>query len=68
MPHPGKYEYCSADLAKYSYYSSVKSFVSMASWATMRHITIMLNMCLGILDQTNSHMKIYGHLNLSSVI
>ena len=29
--HPGKYEYYSADLAKYRCYSSVKPFVSMAS-------------------------------------
>ena len=31
MSHPGKYEYCSADPAKYSSYSSVKPFVSKAS-------------------------------------
>ena len=36
MSHPGKYAYCSADLAKYNCYSSVKfkPFVSNASWAT----------------------------------
>ena len=33
--HPGKYEYPFVGLAKYTFYTSVKPFVSMASCATM---------------------------------
>ena len=32
--HPGQYEYCPTEQAKYRYYSSAKAFVSMASRAT----------------------------------